>query len=68
MKGALEKGLSNLKLRLSYGSLGNNSVGNYDALATYAIDNSNYSLNNLLVQGLVQTKLANRHLPGNQLI
>lgn len=62
MKGALEKGLSNLKLRLSYGSLGNNSVGNYDALATYAIDNSNYSLNNLLVQGLVQTKLANRAL------
>ena len=57
MKGALEKGLSNLKLRLSYGSLGNNSVGNYDALATYAIDNSNYSLNNLLVQGLVQTKI-----------
>lgn len=59
---SIRKGLSNLKLRLSYGSLGNNSVGNYDALATYAIDNSNYSLNNLLVQGLVQTKLANRAL------
>lgn len=62
MKGAVDKGLSNLKLRLSYGSLGNNSVGNYDAIATYAIDNSNYSLNNLLVQGLIQTKLANTAL------
>lgn len=62
MKNALDKGLSNLKLRVSYGSLGNNSVGNYDALATYAINNSNYSLNNVLVQGLIQTKLANPNL------
>lgn len=59
MQNLLDKGLSNLKLRVSYGSLGNNSVGNYDALATYAIDDSNYVLNNLLVQGLIQTKLAN---------
>lgn len=62
MKDAMDKGLSNLKLRLSYGSLGNNSVGNYDALATYAIKNSNYALNNLLVQGLIQTRLANPNL------
>ena len=58
----MDKGLSNLKLRVSYGSLGNNSVGNYDALATYAIKDSNYALNNLLVQGLIQTRLANPNL------
>ena len=57
-----EKGLSNLKLRVSYGSLGNNAVGNYDALATYANANSSYSLNNLLVMGLVQNKIANAAL------
>ena len=62
MKDAMDKGLSNLKLRVSYGSLGNNSVGNYDALATYAIKDSNYALNNLLVQGLIQTRLANPNL------
>lgn len=33
MENLVNKGLSNLKLRVSYGSLGNNSVGNYDALS-----------------------------------
>lgn len=67
MANMVEKGLSNLKLRLSYGSLGNNSVGNYDALATYANRPSsgtayNYVLNNALVLGLAQARLANPEL------
>lgn len=67
MANLVEKGLSNLKLRLSYGSLGNNSVGNYDALATYANRPSsgtayNYVLNNALVLGLAQARLANPNL------
>ena len=67
MENWVEKGLSNLKLRLSYGSLGNNSVGNYDAIATYANKPSsgsafNYTLNNALVLGLAQAQLANPNL------
>lgn len=63
----VEKGLSNLKLRLSYGSLGNNAVGNYDALSVYANASSagtsyNYSLNNLVAMGLAQAALANPEL------
>ena len=67
MEDWVDKGLSNLKLRLSYGSLGNNSVGNYDALATYAnkdgSNNSyNYTLNNAVAMGLAQALLANPNL------
>jgi TonB-linked SusC/RagA family outer membrane protein len=56
--------LNNLKVRASYGSLGNNSLGedkdldgNYSALSTYA--QSNYVLGNNVVMGLAQTALAN---------
>lgn len=63
MKKLLDKGLSSLKLRLSYGSLGNNAVGNYDALALYANKTDgnpfNYCLNNSLALGLAQGRLAN---------
>ena len=64
MEDWVEKGLSNLKFRLSYGSLGNNAVGNYDAIATYANKPSsgsafNYTLNNSLILGLAQARLAN---------
>lgn len=59
--------LSNLKLRLSYGSLGNNAVGgedqnkgNYSALSTYST--TNYILNNALAMGLSQTAIANAAL------
>ncbi|BEH00281.1 SusC/RagA family TonB-linked outer membrane protein [Bacteroides sedimenti] len=52
--------LSNLKLRASYGSLGNNAVGNYDALSVYAT--TNYILNNALATGLSQTAIANANL------
>ena len=67
MEDWVEKGLSNLKFRLSYGSLGNNSVGNYDAIATYANKPSsgsafNYTLNNALILGLAQAGLANPDL------
>lgn len=63
MEPIVEKGLNNLKLRASYGALGNNSVGNYDALALYTNAASDYeiaySLNGLLATGLAQTALAN---------
>lgn len=69
MESFTEKGLSNLKLRASYGSLGNNAVGNYDALAVYANakgsgENSsyNYVLNNGLAMGLAQAMIANANL------
>lgn len=67
MESLTEKGLSNLKLRASYGSLGNNSVGNYDALALYsnkdAYDNIlSYVLNNGLATGLAQASIANSSL------
>lgn len=49
--------LDNLKLRASYGSLGNNAIGNYDYQALYA--SSNYILNNALNVGFAQNALAN---------
>lgn len=52
--------LNSLKLRGSYGSLGNNSVGNYDALSTYGT--TNYILNNAVMMGLSQTAIANAML------
>lgn len=60
MESWVDKGLSNLKLRASYGALGNNAVGNYDAIATYAT--SNYSLGSALFTGLAQTAIANAAL------
>lgn len=61
-----EKGLSNLKLRASYGSLGNNSVGNYDALSTYSNIFHNhklgYVLNNTAMTALAQPAIANPDL------
>jgi len=52
--------LSSLKLRVSYGSLGNNSVGNYDAYSTYST--RSYVLNNTLALGVAQTEIANSAL------
>lgn len=49
--------LDNLKLRVSHGSLGNNSIGNYEYQALYAP--SNYILNNTLNVGFAQNALAN---------
>lgn len=49
--------LDNLKLRASYGSLGNNAIGNYEYQALYA--SYNYVLNDALVVGFTQNALAN---------
>lgn len=64
MQGALGGQLSNLKLRISYGSLGNNSVGNYDSQSLYTSNKGqlNYVLNNTMVTGLAQIALANPSL------
>jgi len=52
--------VSNLKLRGSYGSLGNNSVGNYDAISSYST--RNYVLNNSTATGLAIAAIANSDL------
>ena len=52
--------MSNLKLRLSYGSLGNNAVGNYDAISAY--EKANYILGNGVNMGLSQGRIANTSL------
>ena len=49
-----------IKLRGSYGSLGNNSVGNYDALSVYSL--ANYVLNGAVQQGLSKLSIANASL------
>lgn len=61
MQKLLDKGLSSLKLRLSYGSLGNNSVGNYDALSLLSAK-YHYTLNNQLMSGVAQAAIANAGL------
>lgn len=52
--------LYNLKLRASYGSLGNNSVGDYDYQMFYSP--SNYILNNTVQIGMAQRALSNAGL------
>lgn len=49
--------VNNLKLRVSWGGLGNNSVGNYSSLAVYS--KSNYSWGDQLAVGMIQAALAN---------
>lgn len=51
------KGLTNLKLRGSYGSLGNNSVGNYEAISVYS--QSNYILNDGIQLGMAINSISN---------
>jgi len=57
MKGS---GVDNLKFRISYGGLGNNSVGNYEAQSLY--NTQNYVLGNAVAVGMAQTALANANL------
>lgn len=59
MQGLVDKGLDALKLRMSYGKLGNNSIGNYDTQALYTSSGMNYVLGNSLATGLAQSALAN---------
>ncbi len=58
MAGARAWGLDNLKFRLSYGGLGNNSIGNYDSQSLFS-PGSNYSWGNSMVTGMAQGSLAN---------
>ncbi|MDR1722852.1 MAG: TonB-dependent receptor [Tannerella sp.] len=51
------KAVSNLKLRASWGKLGNNSIGNYDWQSTYST--ANYASGNALVSGIAITAIAN---------
>ena len=53
-------GFDLLKLRASWGMLGNNSIGNYDYQAAYKAHN--YSFNNVLVNGLAVSSFANNAL------
>ncbi|MDR1682238.1 MAG: SusC/RagA family TonB-linked outer membrane protein, partial [Candidatus Symbiothrix sp.] len=50
----------NLKIRASWGKLGNNSIGNYEWQATYG--SNNYIFGDKLNNGLAQTVLANNLL------
>lgn len=50
----------NLKFRISYGGLGNNSVGNYEAQSLYNVQN--YVLGNAVAVGMAQTAIANANL------
>ena len=60
MQSLVDKGLNSLKLRVSYGSLGNNSIGNYETQSVY--DLYNYSLNSTVATGLAVYTLANPNL------
>ena len=50
--------LSNLKLRASWGKLGNNSIGNYEWQALYG-SGFNYAFNSTKVNGLAMTSFSN---------
>lgn len=54
------KWLTNLKLRASWGKLGNNSIGNYDWQSVYST--ANYSLGQALTSGVAITSIANAAL------
>lgn len=54
--------LDNLKVRASWGELGNiNNVGNYDYFMKYAV-NSNYNFDDTVAMGIGESKIANRKL------
>lgn len=55
--------IDNLKLRASYGTLGNiNNVGYYDYFQTYSSSNIHYTFDNVDVPGVAPGKVANRSL------
>lgn len=59
MESLVDKGLNNLKLRASYGELGNNSIGNYDYQALYTNSNMSYVLGNALATGMAMSAIPN---------
>ena len=52
--------LNQLKLRVSYGSLGNNAVGNYDAIPV--LSSTQYPLNSIPTVGFYQSSISNANL------
>ena len=60
MKNITNNWIDNLKLRVSYGSLGNNAIGNYDAIPILGI--SKYVFNNVPTLGFYQPAIANSAL------
>jgi len=52
--------LNNLKVRASYGSLGNNAVGNYDSQAV--LTSTAYTLNNVPTVGFYQSAISNANM------
>ncbi len=58
MESLTDRALSNLKLRVSYGSLGNNSIENYEAQSLY-LPGYNYSFGDQLATGIAIDALAN---------
>lgn len=58
--GGLRNHIPNLKLRASWGKLGNNASGDYDYQANYG--KVNYSFNSTIASGLAQGKIANPFL------
>lgn len=59
MESLVEKGLNGLKVRASYGKLGNNSIGNYASQSLYTSSGMNYVLGNSLATGLGIAALSN---------
>lgn len=59
MQGLVDKGLNSLKLRASYGALGNNSIGNYDYQALYTNSGMSYVLGNALATGMAMGSIPN---------
>ena len=54
--------INNLKIRASYGTLGNiNNVGNYDYFDSYSND-ANYNFDDVPVQGILESRPANKIL------
>ncbi|MCV9386670.1 SusC/RagA family TonB-linked outer membrane protein [Reichenbachiella ulvae] len=53
--------LDHLKVRASWGQLGNNRVGNYPYQPTYGL-NQNYSFNGVVSSGIAQTALTNEEI------
>ncbi|WP_080905368.1 TonB-dependent receptor [Parabacteroides sp. Marseille-P3160] len=60
MKSLHSQWIDNFKLRISYGSLGNNAVGNYDAIPV--LSTTQYVFNNVPIVGFYQSAIANSNL------
>jgi len=57
----LKKNVNNLKIRASWGTMGNQNIGDY-AYSAYINSNANYNFNNTLVNGATQIALADPNI------